>query len=257
MSKLFDTYRAFHQQGFIPIFAQDDFDSHKLVEACALAGVAGIEYTLRRSDAHEMIPWVRENFPELLLLAGSTLDDDRLVRHARRTYPQMLTLEEMAAMGVHGFVSMAGWGVESIAHYAPTHLIAPATSTLLESLEAIKAGAHFCKMMGPDLSQVRGSRMPAAFDFCPILVTGGQTQKAIPATIQAGAVTVGSGFDVMLKGMPTEITAKEAAEVIRRYVEITQEAKAERWPRLAAAAEAPAAEWLDALPHYHPFEATA
>ena len=253
MHKLFEVYRDTHKQGFIPIFAIDTFDSKTLVEACALAGVKCIEYTLRRDDAHTMIPWIRKEFPQFHLLAGSTLDDDRLVRHAKKTYPQMLTVSELAAMDIDGFVSMVGYGADTIRQYAPTHLMMPATGTLLEALEAVRAGAHFCKMIGPDISLVRVCRMKAAFDFCPILVTGGQTIESIPATIEAGAITIGSGFDVMLKGMPQDVTAQQAADRIKQFVKITQEAVNKTHPKLAAARDADDQTWLDALPHYHPF----
>jgi len=56
MSRLFDAYRAFHEQGFIPIFTEDGFDSRMLIDACVAAGLKGIEYTLRKRDADTMIP---------------------------------------------------------------------------------------------------------------------------------------------------------------------------------------------------------
>ena len=87
----------------------DHFDSKTLVKACVAAGCAGIEYTLRRRDAHVMVPWIREHYPELFLLVGSTIDDDRIVTQMKKRHPQLLTLAEIDALGLDGFVSMIGW----------------------------------------------------------------------------------------------------------------------------------------------------
>ena len=43
--RYFQAYRAFHEQGFIPIFVHDHFDSKVLIEASVAAGCTGIEYT--------------------------------------------------------------------------------------------------------------------------------------------------------------------------------------------------------------------
>jgi 2-keto-3-deoxy-6-phosphogluconate aldolase len=60
--RLFDVYRAVHTQGFLPIFVKDDFQTRTLVEGCVEAGMKVIEYTLRREDAREAIPWIQETW---------------------------------------------------------------------------------------------------------------------------------------------------------------------------------------------------
>ena len=94
-SKLFDVYRSVHEQAFMPIFVQDDFDSKKLVDACVEAGCKCIEYTLRRKDADKMIPWVLEKYPDLHLIVGSTIDDEKITRKMREKHPQLLTIEKL------------------------------------------------------------------------------------------------------------------------------------------------------------------
>src|SRR5438046_1863577 len=47
-NRVFEAYRAFHDQVFMPIFVEDGYDSKLLIEACVAAGMKGIEYTLRR-----------------------------------------------------------------------------------------------------------------------------------------------------------------------------------------------------------------
>ncbi len=253
MTRLFETYRAVLEQGFTPIFVNDDRDSHLLVEACVAAGCRVIEYTQRRKDADQMIPWLRRRFPELHILAGSTLDDDRIARQARRRHPQVRTLAELADMGVDGFVSLVGWHPDNIRKHAPTHLVVPAAMTINEAYQQFAAGAHFIKVLGPGLDLLRLCRNDAAFNYCPVLITGGMTIDRIPEAVAAGAMVVGSGFDLMLKPFPGPLEAKDIAQVIREYMAATREAKLKAWPALARAEGAERRVWLDALPHQHPF----
>jgi 2-keto-3-deoxy-6-phosphogluconate aldolase len=253
MGQLQSTYRMIHQQGFLPIFVEDDFDSKQLVEACVLAGCKGIEYTLRRRDAHIMIPWIREHYPDLRLLVGSTLEGNAIVEYARLKYPQLMTLDELASIGVDGFVSMVGFGPETIMQYASEHLVVAPVSTMYEAHRAIEAGAHFSKVVGPKLDLVRYLRAEPAFDFCPIMVTGGMTVERIPEAVEAGAVLIGSGFDLILKGAPRDISVSEAAEAIRRYLEVTCQARDQKWPMLAQTHDSDFSSWSSALPHHHPF----
>ncbi len=252
MSRLFDAYRAFHEQGFVPIFVNDGLDSRLLVDACIEAGAKGIEYTLRRHDAREMIPWIRENHPNLYVLAGSTLDDEGIVGCVRRKHPQVMTVAELDAMGVDGFVSMMAYSEQSIRNYAPTRLLMPCAMTSNEAFFQIGAGAHFAKLIGPGLDLVKTCRAVPTYDYCPIMITGGMTTQRIPEAVAAGAVLIGSGFDLMLNGENNP----SRATIVRRlkeFMEVTTEARAKQWPDMAAAMGGDAQTWLDSLPHVHPF----
>jgi 2-keto-3-deoxy-6-phosphogluconate aldolase len=253
MSRLIETYRAIHEQAFVPLFVNDDRDSHVLVEACVEAGCRVVECTQRRKDAPTLIPWIRRQFPQLHVLAGSTLDDDTIVRQTRRRHPQVRTLDELADMGVDGFVSLVGWQPDRIRKYAATHLVIPAAMTVNEAYQQSVAGAHFIKLIGPELNVVKLCRNDAAFGFCPLFVTGGMTTERIPEAMTAGVMVVGSGFDLLLKGRPTLLPARDVAEVIRTYLNVAREAKRKAWPELARAEGAELPTWLAALPHNHPF----
>ena len=253
MNRKFKTYRAMHQQAFIPIFCRDEFDSKTEVEACVAAGCTVIEYTLRKPDAREMIPWIRKNYPDLLLLAGSTLDSEKIVRQMRHKHPQLMTIAEVADMDVDGFVSMINWTESSIRKYADTHVICPTAMTVGEALNMIEWGASFIKLAGSDIPFVKRCRGAAAFDYMPIFVTGGQTLETLPSSFAAGAVVVASGFDLTLKGKPATVGSEEIASVIRSYLSCAGTARAECWPELAAADNCSREEWLAALPHFHPF----
>jgi len=253
MSLLFEAYRAVHEQGFLPIFVDDEFDSKMLVEACVAAGMKGIEYTLRRRDADKMIPWIRETYPDLYLLVGSTIDNEKIVAKQKRKYPQLLTVAELDAMGVDGFVSMLGWNRESIEKYAPSRIVMPFARTRNEAFYQIGWGAHFAKMFGSELDMVKQSRLSAAFDYCPILVTGGMTPQRIPEAMEAGAVLIATGFDLTLKGEDTNIPAEKVTEVMKTYLAATKAAREKHWPEIASTEHLSDRQWLDALPHYHPF----
>lgn len=252
-SRVNESYRSVHEQGFMPIFVQDDYDSKKLVEACVEAGCKCIEYTLRRRDADKMIPWIREQYPELHLFIGSTLDNDRIVNKMRLKYPQLLTISELADIGVDGFVSMLGWSLESIRKYSDTHVIIPRATTATEAFQQVGAGAHFAKFVGPDINLVRGSRAAPTFDYCPIFFTGGATLKKIPEIIDAGAVVVGAGFDLILRGQGKDISCKQMSSLLKSYIDVTNEARANKFPQLMQTLGKGEQVWLDALPHYHPF----
>jgi len=253
MSELFDIYRTFHEQGFVPIFVKDHFDTKLLVEACVRAGLKGIEITLRRDDADTMIPWVRENYPDLRILVGSTIDDERIVEFTRRKFPQVRTLAELDAMGVGGFVSIMGMREETIARYSPTRLVIPCAERVTQALEYVRAGAQMIKVLGPDVDHVRAFRSTPTFGFCPVIVTGGMAIDRLPMYIEAGAVMVGAGFDGMLRGRPADITVDEVTEVLKTFIQATREARERFWPEMSAAIGADRQTWLDSLPHYHPF----
>jgi len=179
-----------------------------------------IEYTLRRQDAPEMIPWIRKNFPDLYVFVGSTLDDDRIIAGMCHRHPQLLTIAQLAKLDVHGFVSMIGWSFQSLQQHSDRYVIAPLAMTVTEAFQQVAAGAHFIKVTGPDLSMVKRCRADAAFEYCPVFVTGGMTPERIPSAIEAGAVLIGTGFDVTLQDHEKDITNDEVAQVMQQYLTI-------------------------------------
>ena len=251
--RLFDAYRCMHEQGFVPIFVEDEREPKMLIEACVRAGIGCIEYTLRCPDANTMIPWIRQNYPDICLLAGSTLDDEQIVTKMRRRHPQLMTVAELENIGIDGFVSMIGWSLASIRKYSDRYVIAPTAMTVTEAFQQIGAGAHYAKLAGTDLDFIKRCRAAAAFDYCPVFATGGMTPERIPATVEAGAVLAGAGFDLTLKGRDKNISSDEVAEVMTEYLQATANARAKTYPDMCKAIGGDRQLWLDSLPHYHPF----
>lgn len=253
MTQLLEVYRAFHGQAFTPILVDDDRDAKVLVEACVAAGARVIEYSMRRADIREMIPWIRKEYPDLFVIAASTIDSEPIVRHMRRRRPHLPTIAELAELKVQGFASAIGWTKETIRTYAPSYLVMPSAMTLNEAFMQVRAGAHFAKINGSLLDVVSQCRSVATFEVIPVLVTGGMTRERMPDAFEAGAIVVAGGFDMMLDGHPPDLDAGRIAETVRRFLETAQKIQGKHYPELATLRDAPDAEWLAALPHWHPF----
>jgi len=242
-----------HEQGFIPIFVENQLDSKMLVEACVQAGIRCIEYTLRCHDANKMIIWIRENYPDIYLLVGSTLDNDDIIRKAKVKHPQLLTLSELAQMGVDGFVSMVGWKLENIAKYSSTYIVCPCAETVREAFLQLGAGSHFIKVLGPTMEVVKNCRKGPTFGACPIMMTGGINLEKIDAAIAAGAVIVGTGFDLLLNKQPPDISSRKVTDILKQYINAVEESRAKYFPEMAEAIGMDEETWLNSLPHIHPF----
>ncbi len=250
MKEVFETYAAIYKQGFMPIFVKDDRDTAMLLEACRKAGVKAIEYTLRREDAHEVIPSLAASFPDMKIMIGSVLDSGYIVNQIRRRNPQLMTFEQLAKCGVHGFVSMFEFSTETIMKYRNSHLLVPCAYTPNEAFRMIKDGAHLIKIV-EDLSLVRRTRAAPSHGFCPIFVTGGMNPSRIPEAIGAGAVCIASGFDLLLKGLPQDVSSDQVAEIILQYIAAVNTARRKSYPELMAKIDAGAPDWTDCMPHYN------
>lgn len=252
--RLFNAYRCMHEQGFVPIFVENGPDPKMLIEACIQADIRCIEYTLRCPDADKMIPWIRQNYPDLYLLVGSTLDNDDIIRKAKVRHPQLLTLSELAEMGVDGFVSMVGWKLENIEKYSSTHIVCPCAETVREAFLQLGAGSHFIKVLGPSLEFVKNCRKGPTFGACPIMITSGMNLEKIDAAVAAGAVIIGTGFDLLLNNQFSNISCRQVTDILKQYCQTVKESRAKYFPEMGEAIGRDAETWLNSLPHIHPFE---
>jgi 2-keto-3-deoxy-6-phosphogluconate aldolase len=251
MNQLLENYRKVYEQGFMPIFVDDGFDTLMLVEACVSAGFEAIEYTLRRKDANTMIPLIKERYPDLAILVGSTLDENGVIERMRNRHPQLLTLDELESIGVDGFVSQLSWSSDSIREYSPRKIVIPSARTTNEAYLQVSAGAHFIKLFGNNLELVEQCRSEASFDYCPIFVSGGMNPERIPLAVEAGGVLTSAGFDVIIKDDVADATVESVAESLKQHQRATLESRALKWPAVSPTAETN--DWLRSLPHHHPF----
>ncbi|MBR2353391.1 MAG: hypothetical protein IKA76_02685 [Clostridia bacterium] len=248
--KLFSNYRKIAEQAWFPIFVKDEFDTEILFEGCRLAGLRVIEYTLRREDAAKRIPTLRKEFPDAVILVGSTIDSERIVKEWRKRYPQLMTLEELAPYA-DGFVSMLPYSNETLQTYSPSHLCIPAAETGGEALRQMDHGAAFIKVLGPDFSFSKRLHAAPTFGYCPTYITGGVTPERMKEVFEAGNLMCASGFDLLLKGVdPADLTAELVAERIAVFTDAAKKARAEVFPALANAEALSDEEFRAALPNY-------
>lgn len=246
----FADYRKVFEQVWMPIFGQDDFDTEMLLEACRIAGLKVIEYTLRRQDADKVIPQLKQRFPEAVIFVGSTIDDDKIVYQMKGKYPQLMTIGELAPY-VDGFVSMLPYSDETLEKFAKTHLCIPAAETGGEALRQVKKGAAFIKVLGPDFSFSKRLHAVPTFGYCPTYITGGVTVERMEEAFAAGNVLCAAGFDVVLKGEdPASLTAEKVAQRITCFVEAAKRARAAVNPQLQELVSMSDEAFLAALPNY-------
>ena len=247
---MFEKYRKVYEQAWMPIFGQDDFDTEVLLEGCRLADLQVIEYTLRREDANTVIPTLRQRFPEAVIVAGSTIDDENVICQMKRKYPQLMTVAELAPY-VDGFVSMLPYSDATLEKYSVTHLCIPTAQTSGEALRQVGKGAAFIKVLGPDFTFSKNLHATPTFGYCPTYITGGVTRERMPEAFAAGNVLCAAGFDVVLKGEnPDTLTAERVAELLRSFVETAKAARAEINPQLKQLEALSDEDFLAALPNY-------
>ncbi|KAB7530387.1 hypothetical protein F8C76_02450 [Flagellimonas olearia] len=252
---LMRNYRTLHQQGFLPIFVSSDNDNRRLVHLLVEAGYKAMEYTLRCEDAAEMIPWIRRTYPDMVLLIGSTMDGDKVLSRLRqRNDDGFLSLDDLADMGSHGFVSMHRFTESTFEKFASSHLLLPAVYTPNEAIDQFEMGAHFVKLLGPDLTLLKQCTSRPTFGYCPTMVTGGMNLERIPQAIESGATIIGGGFDLLFgQSNIDEIPDDKIISLLTSYRREVQSSVKKKFPELDRNANKSNHEWFEALSHQHPF----
>lgn len=250
MNNLFANYRKMVEQAWIPIFVKDTLNTDVLLEGCALAGLSVIEYTLRREDTAQVVTTLKKRCPETVILMGSTIDSDKIVMERKRTYPQLMTMDELAPY-VDGFVSMLPYADETLEKFSKTHLCIPAAESSGEALRQVKAGAAVIKVLGPDMSLAKRLHALPTFNYCPTYITGGITTERMEEAFAAGNILTAAGFDVVLKGIaPESLTPELVAEKIKVFVDAAKAARAKACPQLQNTQDLTDKEFLQRLPNY-------
>lgn len=250
MNNLFANYRKMVEQAWIPIFVKDTLNTDVLLEGCALAGLSVIEYTLRREDAAQVVTTLKKRCPETVILMGSTIDSDKIVMERKRTYPQLMTMDELAPY-VDGFVSMLPYADETLEKFSKTHLCIPAAESSGEALRQVKAGAAVIKVLGPDMSLAKRLHALPTFNYCPTYITGGITAERMEEAFAAGNILTAAGFDVVLKGVaPEDVTPELVAQKIKVFVDAAKEARAKTCPQLQNTQNLSDEEFRNCLPNY-------
>ena len=231
------------RQGFLPIYVHDDLDSRVLVEGAIEAGCRVLEYTCRRHDAREMIPWIKKSFPRVAVVGATLVDGPRAEAHLQGRRANFLTIDQMVDLGVDGLVSFLRFRPETYEKYGRDLVMIPGVGTPNEGLEQLELGADFLKFTvgKPAGSDLVLSLRTGTHECLPIMVTSGLTPGKIPQFIQAGIVLCSAGFDLTLKeerekGRP--LTTRVVAARVRASLEAVAEARREHQPELYEAIKA-------------------
>ena len=248
--KMLKIYRMAYEQAFVPIFVFDSFDTEILLKGCELAGVNAIEYTLRRADANEVIPTLKERYPDKAIFVGSTIDSDDIVIQMKNKYPQLMTISELAPY-VDGFVSMLPYTNETLNKYKNTHIIIPTAETSGEALRQMSNGATMIKVCGPDFSFSKKLHAAPTFNYCPTFITGGVNLDRMEEAFACGNVMTAAGFDLILKGEdPATLTPEKVAEKLSLFIETAKAARSKINPALEALHDLSDDEFINAIPNY-------
>lgn len=202
------------QVGIVPaIRFSSTEDAWFAVEAIAETGIPIVEVTMTIPGAVEMIRELVKKDPELIVGAG-TVDDVECARSCLDAGAQFLTSPGVD-VGVVEFAVKQGV------------VVFPGVMTPSEVMAAWKAGADFvkvfpCSMLG-GASYIRTLKSP--FPNVPFIASGGVTQQTTVDFIQAGAVAVGIGRDLVYPEAVRRRDRDWILELGRRFVKIVNDAR--------------------------------
>ncbi|MBL9214152.1 MAG: 6-phosphogluconolactonase [Opitutaceae bacterium] len=230
---------AIVRQGFVPIFVNDSLDSRHLVEAAVQAGCGAIEYTCRRPDARRMIPWIKREFPQLVVMAATLMDGPNVEAYLQKNREGFLTTDEAVDLGADALVSFMRFRPATYAKYGRRCVMIPGVATQNEALDQMDLGADLIKSAVHIQSGIDFvTKTSVATHHCiPFFIAGGVNPTNLAGFIQAGVAVGAAGFDVLLGGAKpaaSEVTGLARA-AIARMLETVREARARHQPALAEA----------------------
>lgn len=231
------------RQGFLPIYVHDGFDSRALIDGAVEAGCTVLEYTCRRHDAREMIPWIKKNHPGVAVFGATLMDGERCSSFLKRKHAHFMTVDEMADLGVDGLVSFMRFLPETYEKYGSRLVTIPGIGTGNEAMEQLELGADFVKITtgrpaGEDLFM---ATRVGAHHMLPVMCSGGVTIERGQKFIEAGAVVCSAGYDLVLKDRMADPQSVDAALVrdrVKAYLDGFVEARKKHQPDVWAALEA-------------------
>lgn len=227
------------RQGFVPIFVHHALDPRHLAESAVAAGCQVLEYSCRRPDAREMIPWIKREFPGVRVLAATLVDSPRVAAHLQRTIPGFLTVGEAVDLGADGLVSFLAFRECTYARYGASCVMVAGAGSPNEAIAQLELGADLIKVTvgtpsGSDL--VMKSRVPT-HGCIPYFISGGLTSEAIEPYLMAGVLATAAGFDLLLgeTGCSRLELSRRAHSAIRRMIDSVQAGREKHQPALATA----------------------
>ncbi|WP_127583349.1 bifunctional 4-hydroxy-2-oxoglutarate aldolase/2-dehydro-3-deoxy-phosphogluconate aldolase [Paenibacillus koleovorans] len=250
-------YVEIHKQGWMPIFVNDRLDAVELAGICVAAGFKAVEITCRRSRVIEEIKSVKMNYPELLVLVGSVVDDGVLLPFLKSRQKDFPSIEQLAAAGADGFVALLPFSEATLRKYSRDYLLIPGVETYSEAVTALNAGAHFVKFCYKSPERIAQLNSAPVHGLFPIFYTGGVSIESIGAYVQAGAALLGGGWDLMLKGIYEQLQNESDIVVMQQRLQSFKQeldrARFEHGAHSERLLSSDTDEYLAALTQYHPF----
>jgi hypothetical protein len=165
---------------------------------------------------------VRKSFPDLILLAGSTMDQPAIVKFLKKSRP-FFSLDELGDLGVDGFVSMVPFRKITYRRFARKTVLVPGVSSPGEAIEQLVLGAHLAKFVNGTDGYLKGMQAPT-HGIIPVFYTGGVTLERIPGLVDSGVLVCGAGFDVILGSRYEEMQTQPDRRYIVKRLKIYREA---------------------------------
>ena len=226
-----DKLAAIIRCGFLPILVDDTIDPFFLTMLCQEVSIPVIECSLRRKDSMKILPKLKQNFPQLIVLAGSTIDNDRIVSllKRRRNFP---SLNELYHLNIDGIVSLLHFQKKTYTKYQEKWIFIPGAEVVSQAFQQLSWGAHLIKFVNTEgfeaLKRIEALQGPT-HQILPIMVTGGMTPEKISPYIKSGVLVIAAGFDVMLAERYHEMqkhpNKKWIIERLLEYVNTVQQAR--------------------------------
>lgn len=185
-------------------------------ETLYASGIPVVEITLTVPQANEVIADLAKRFPDLVVGAGTVLDEES-ARRCVDAGARFLTSP--------GFVP----AVVACARAADV-VVFPGALTPSEVIAGWNAGADFVKIFpattagGPNY--IRALKVP--LPQIPLIVTGGVNQLTAFDYILAGAHAIGVGSELLPKDALKHKQGETIHELARRFLIMVKEARAQR-----------------------------
>jgi 2-dehydro-3-deoxyphosphogluconate aldolase / (4S)-4-hydroxy-2-oxoglutarate aldolase len=185
-------------------------------ETLYAAGIPAIEIPLTLSEAPKVIESLAKRFPDLVVGAGTVLDEEAAQR---------------CVDAGSRFITSPGLIPEVVtcARRAET-VVFPGALTPSEVIAGWRGGADFVKLF--PVATVGGSHFVRALKVSlpqiPLIVTGGVNQLTAFDYILAGASAIGVGGELVPRDALVHRQKDRIHELARRFLKMVQEARAQR-----------------------------
>jgi 2-dehydro-3-deoxyphosphogluconate aldolase/(4S)-4-hydroxy-2-oxoglutarate aldolase len=200
--------------GLVPVIrAQSPDEASRAIEAIRAGGIDVIEITMTVPGAIPLITEVAHRFPDAIVGAGTVLDADTaracILAGARFVVSPALDLGTIECCRRYGVA------------------VLPGALTPTEVLRAWQAGADIVKVFPAGAlggaSYIKALKAP--FPQIDLIPTGGVSVDTAPAFIQAGAIALGVGADLVDLKALREGKASLLTEKAQRYVDVVKTAR--------------------------------